>query len=49
MIASVAFLFGLDPIVLGVLLLILFFIFFVFLLLRRTVMGFKEGMEDSRK
>lgn len=43
--SSLAVLFGLDPIVLGVLLLILLFIFFVFLLIRRTVQGFKEGYE----
>ena len=34
-------------IVFGVLILILLFIFFVYLMLRRTAMGFKEGMDGK--
>ena len=33
----------------GVLVLILGFIFFVYLLVRRTLQGFKEGMDQSRE
>jgi len=38
-----------DPIVIAVLGILLSFVFFVFLLLRRTVQGFKEGMEGGRR
>ena len=38
-----------DPIMLGILALILLFIFFMYLMLRRTVTGFKEGLDGSRK
>jgi len=39
---------GFDPMwfILGLLLL---FVFFVYLMIRRTVVGFKEGMQESRK
>lgn len=37
-----------DPIMLGILALILLFIFFMYLMLRRTVTGFKEGVEDGQ-
>jgi hypothetical protein len=37
-----------DPIMLGILALILLFVFFVYLMLRRTVTGFKEGVEDGQ-
>ncbi|MEF8781577.1 MAG: hypothetical protein V5A39_10140 [Haloarculaceae archaeon] len=37
-----------DPIMLGILALILLFVFFMYLMLRRTVTGFKEGVEDGQ-
>lgn len=43
------FVFGIDPIIFSVLVLILLFIFFVFLLLRRTAQEFREGVDRSRK
>jgi ABC-type uncharacterized transport system permease subunit len=38
-----------DPIVLGILVALLLFVFFVYLMLRRTVTGFKEGVDRGRK
>jgi preprotein translocase subunit YajC len=37
-----------DPIMLGILAIILLFVFFMYLMLRRTVTGFKEGVEDGQ-
>lgn len=39
---------GIDPMwfILGLLLL---FVFFIYLMIRRTLIGFKEGMEQSRE
>jgi hypothetical protein len=34
---------------LGILALLLLFVFFVYLMVRRTVTGFKEGVEDGQK
>ena len=36
-----------DLIVYGVLAVILLFVFFAYLMIRRTVTGFKEGMENG--
>ena len=38
-----------DVIVLGILAALLVFVFFMYLMLRRTVTGFKEGMDQGRK
>lgn len=37
-----------DPVFLALLALILGFFFFLFLLLRRTVLGFREGVDRGR-
>jgi ABC-type uncharacterized transport system permease subunit len=37
-----------DPIVIGILVALLLFIFFMYLLLRRTVTGFKEGVQQGQ-
>lgn len=37
-----------DLIVLGILAVLLLFVFFVYLMLRRTVTGFKEGVDRGR-
>jgi hypothetical protein len=42
-------LFGLDPLFWILAAVLLGLIFFGFLLFRRTVMGFKEGMDDARR
>lgn len=41
--------FGLDPLFWILAAVLLGLLFFGFLLLRRTVMGFKEGMEDAKR
>lgn len=38
-----------DPIVIGILVALLLFIFFMYLMLRRTVSGFKEGVNQGRR
>jgi|AntRauTorcE11898_2_1112593.scaffolds.fasta_scaffold50003_2 uncharacterized protein (DUF2062 family) len=38
----------LDPVLIGIVVIILGFIFFVYLFLRKTVTGFQEGMKESR-
>ena len=38
-----------DLLVYGVLAAILIFVFFAYLMIRRTVTGFKEGMENSNR
>ncbi|MFC7133162.1 MULTISPECIES: hypothetical protein [Salinibaculum] len=38
-----------DVIVLGILAALLVFVFFIYLMLRRTVTGFKEGMDQGRR
>ena len=40
---------GMDPIVIAGVGLILLFVFFIYLLLRRTVQGFREGVDQGRK
>jgi ABC-type uncharacterized transport system permease subunit len=37
-----------DPIMLAILVIILLFVFFVYLMLRRTVTGFKRGVEEGQ-
>ena len=37
-----------DPVLVGIVVIILGFVFFVYLFLRRTVTGFQEGMQESR-
>lgn len=37
-----------DLIVYGILVLLLLFVFFAYLMIRRTVTGFKEGVEKGR-
>ncbi len=37
-----------DPIVIGILVALLVFIFFMYLMLRRTVTGFKEGVNQGQ-
>jgi len=38
-----------DPIMLGILAMLLLFVFFIYLMIRRTVTGFKEGVEKGGK
>ncbi len=38
-----------DPILIGLLVLLLAFVFFIYLFLRRTVTGFREGMEHGKR
>ena len=38
-----------DPLVLGFLVILLGFILFMYLFIRRTLTGFREGMENSRR
>jgi ABC-type uncharacterized transport system permease subunit len=38
-----------DPIVIGILVALLLFIFFMYLMFRRTVTGFKEGVQQGSK
>lgn len=40
---------GLDPLFVILAVVLLGLIFFFFLLVRRTLMGFKEGVEDARE
>jgi len=37
-----------DPMLAGLLVLLLGFVFFIYLFLRRTVTGFREGMNQGR-
>jgi hypothetical protein len=39
---------GIDPVLVGIVVIILGFVFFVYLFLRRTLKGFKEGMEQGK-
>lgn len=38
-----------DPVVLGLVVVLLLFVFFGYLLMRRTVMGLREGYEDGQR
>ncbi|WP_170836881.1 DUF7859 family protein [Haloferax larsenii] len=38
-----------DPVFTGLLLLMLLFVFFGYLLVRRTLLGLREGYDDARK
>ena len=38
-----------DPLVLGFLGILLGFVLFMYLFIRRTLTGFREGMENSRR
>jgi hypothetical protein len=38
-----------DPIVLGILVGVLLLIFFLYLMVRRTILGFFEGMEETKR
>ncbi|WP_276299644.1 hypothetical protein [Halorussus lipolyticus] len=38
-----------DPLVLGFLVILLGFVFFMYLFVRRTLTGFKEGVENGRR
>jgi hypothetical protein len=38
-----------DPLVLGFLVVLLGFVLFMYLFVRRTLTGFKEGMENGRR
>ena len=39
----------LDPFIIGILVLILAFVFFIYLFVRRTLTGFREGIEKGRR
>jgi len=39
----------LDPLTLGLLAVVLGFFFFMYLMLRRTLIGFKEGFQQSKE
>jgi flagellar biogenesis protein FliO len=38
-----------DPVVLGLIVVLVLFVFFGYLLMRRTVMGLREGYEDGQR
>ena len=38
-----------DPVVLGLIAVLMAFVFFGYLLMRRTVMGLREGYEDGQR
>ncbi|MFB6233342.1 MAG: hypothetical protein ABEH61_03690 [Haloarculaceae archaeon] len=38
-----------DPVWLGMMVVLLLFVFFGYLLLRRTVLGLREGYQDGRQ
>jgi ABC-type uncharacterized transport system permease subunit len=38
-----------DPVLLAIVAVMLLFIFFVYLFIRKTVTGFKEGMDESKR
>ena len=38
-----------DPVFLGILAALLVFVLFIYLFIRRTILGFKEGMEQGRR
>ncbi|ELZ76044.1 hypothetical protein C453_03509 [Haloferax elongans ATCC BAA-1513] len=38
-----------DPVFTGLLVLMLLFVFFAYLLVRRTLLGLREGYDDARK
>jgi len=38
-----------DPVVLGLIAVLVAFVFFGYLLMRRTVMGLREGYEDGQR
>ena len=40
---------GVDLLTLGLLVVVLGFFFFMYLMVRRTLMGFKEGVQSGRK
>jgi hypothetical protein len=37
-----------DPVLVGIVVVMLAFVFFLYLMIRRTVTGFKEGMDKGR-
>jgi len=39
---------GVDPVLVGIVAVLLLFVFATFLFLRRTMQGFKEGMQEGR-
>jgi septation ring formation regulator EzrA len=38
-----------DPVVIGLIVLLVAFVFFGYLLMRRTVLGLREGYEDGQR
>jgi hypothetical protein len=38
-----------NPVIVGFVAILLGFVFFVYLFIRRTLTGFREGMENSRR
>jgi len=38
-----------DPVVIGLVVLLVAFVFFGYLLMRRTVLGLREGYEDGQR
>lgn len=38
-----------DPVLLGVLVALILFFFFLYLMVRRTILGFREGLEDAER
>jgi len=39
---------GVDPVLVGIVVVLLAFVFFVYLFLRRIVLGFREGLNQGR-
>jgi len=41
--------FGVDPVLVGIILVLLLVVFALFLFIRKTIVSFSEGMRDSRR
>ncbi|MFO7927397.1 MAG: hypothetical protein ACQET5_02830 [Halobacteriota archaeon] len=40
---------GVDPVLVGIILVLLLIVFAIFLFIRRTLLSFSEGMRDGRR
>jgi len=47
--ATPAFVFGVDPVLVGIIVVLLLIVFAVFLFVRKTLLSFSEGIRDGRR
>ena len=47
--AAPAFVFGVDPVLVGIIVVLLLIVFAVFLFVRKTLLSFSKGMRDGRR